>query len=106
MISYFLLKGAFFIDGGNIWTLKNDPDRPGAQLSSSFLNEIALGAGYGFRFDVSYFVFRLDLGYKLRLPYTDENGSYWQIYRWGDWSLRDVFRTRNVNYNIALGFPF
>lgn len=106
LISYLLLKGAVFIDGGNIWTLKLDPDRPGSQLSTNFLNELALGGGFGFRFDVSYFIFRLDLGYKLLQPYKDENGNRWQFYRWKDWGVADYFRGRNVNYNIALGFPF
>jgi len=102
----FFMKGAFFIDGGNIWTIKEDTSRPGSRWSPSLPKELAIGGGYGLRFDFSYFIFRLDLGYKFKTPYVDENGRSWQFYRWNNWSLGDAFNTRNVNYNIALGLPF
>lgn len=112
---FWLLKGAVFLDGGNIWTLKNDPDRPGAQFRFStgnranseypFYRQIALGTGMGFRLDFSYFIFRLDLGIKTRYPYpirgdneTASESDFWVDFT--QWRLRDI------NYNIGLGYPF
>ncbi len=49
------LNGAVFLDAGNIWLLKKDPKRPGAELKwKGFLNDIALGTGFGLRYDISY----------------------------------------------------
>lgn len=64
------LEGAFFIDAGNIWTLQEDPNRPNARFTSGFLNQFAIGAGWGLRLDVDYTVFRIDFGYPIRNPYT------------------------------------
>ena len=45
------LNGAVFLDAGNIWLLKKDPKRPGAELKwKGFLNDIALGTGFGLRY--------------------------------------------------------
>ena len=41
------LNGAVFLDAGNIWLLKKDPKRPGAELKwKGLLNDIALGTGF------------------------------------------------------------
>ncbi len=106
LAEYFLLEGALFLDAGNIWTLRNDPERPGSQLSSDFINQLAVGGGVGFRFDFSFFIIRLDMGYKLRTPYLDENNRQWQLYRFSDYNFIDFFRPRNVNYNLGIGYPF
>jgi hypothetical protein len=34
-----------FIDAGNIWLLKENPDKPGAKLSKDFMKELAVGVG-------------------------------------------------------------
>ncbi len=90
------LETAFFIDGGNVWTFSQSDPRQGSQLSNSFLNDIALGYGYGLRFDLSYFIIRFDFGYKLRRPYTNDKEGRW-------------FRLRPQgigNINIAINYPF
>ena len=57
------LGGAVFLDAGNVWLLKKDPKRPGAELKwKGLLDEIALGTGFGLRYDISYLVIRADLG--------------------------------------------
>ncbi len=94
------LEGAFFLDGGNVWTLKKDPSRPGAELSARFLRQIALGTGIGFRMDFDYFKLSLDLGYKIRNPYPNPEGSYWAYQRWRELKLR------GINWNLAVGYPF
>ena len=111
---FWRLKGALFLDGGNIWTLKFDPDRLGSQLQwkpkelpngefvgDNFLKQFAMGVGFGIRGDFSYFIIRLDVGYKTRSPYPDENGNYWLTNKWEGLTYRD-----RVNYNLAIGYPF
>ena len=94
------LEGALFIDGGNVWTIKEDLNRPGAHFSSDFIRQIALSAGFGFRMDFDYFKLVLDLGYKVRNPYPNPEGSYWAYQRWKELKLR------GFNYNLSVGYPF
>ncbi len=89
-----LIKGALFADAGNIWTLKPDPSRPGAEFQgNTFVNEIAIGAGFGLRFDFSFFILRFDMGYPLRDP-AFPLGERWRI------------GASQVVYNFAIGYPF
>ncbi len=97
---FWRLKGAIFLDGGNIWTL-NDADRPGSELTTRFWKQIALGTGLGFRIDFAYFIIRLDMGLKIKNPYQDEEGSYWEIRK-----LRNQAFFQSFNYNLAIGYPF
>jgi outer membrane protein assembly factor BamA len=94
---FWLLEGALFVDGGNIWSLNKDDDRPGAFFEwDRFYKEFALGTGFGLRMDFSFFVFRFDLGMKVRDPAQPE-GSRW------------VFMNSGYNspqFNIAIGYPF
>ncbi|MES2808892.1 MAG: BamA/TamA family outer membrane protein [Bacteroidota bacterium] len=63
------LKGAFFMDAGNVWRLKKQPDNPNGEFSfGNLLNSTAIGIGAGLRFDVSFFVFRLDAAFKFKDP--------------------------------------
>ena len=50
-----ILDGALFVDAGNVWALKEDPGRPNAAISGDFLNQIAVGAGYGLRLNFNFF---------------------------------------------------
>jgi len=71
------LEGAFFYDVGNIWLLNEDPLRPGSAFSADrFLDEIAMGAGIGFRLDFDFFIIRLDIGSQLKDPAL-EIGERW-----------------------------
>ena len=64
-----ILEGALFLDIGNIWAINRKDNRPGAQFAfDRFYKQFAFGTGTGFRFDFNYFIFRLDLGMKLRQP--------------------------------------
>jgi outer membrane protein insertion porin family len=92
---WWLFEGALFVDMGNVWTLKDDPDRPGAAFSKDFYKQLAIGSGFGLRMDFSFFVIRLDLGYKIRYPYKLENG-YWRTPNLGS----------DMNWNLAIGYPF
>ena len=98
---FWWLKGALFLDMGNIWTIRNDPDRPNAPLQWDSYKNIAVGTGLGLRFDFGYFVLRFDAGLQLRRPYrTDEQPSYWIQNRLSHLQLGD-FRP-----NLAVGYPF
>lgn len=95
-----IVQGAFFVDAGNTWLLREDPDRPGGKFSNAFYKQLAVGSGVGLRFDASILVLRLDLGVPLRSPNTT-NGF--------DWSFRDMswsWLQHNWVWNIAIGYPF
>lgn len=98
-----IVKGAAFIDAGNIWLMNADPNKPGAEISKDFMKEIAVGAGVGLRFDVSFFILRTDLAFPLRKPYLPD-GERWVIkdidFGSGPW------RKENLILNIAIGYPF
>ncbi len=117
---FWRLKGAFFVDGGNIWTLRRDTSRIGSQFllktntyndcddpyckNDPFFKQIALGGGFGLRIDFTYFIFRTDLGIKLRNSFPRTNGSpvtegdYWTNFN--KWQLRDI------TLNLGFGYPF
>jgi outer membrane protein assembly factor BamA len=98
------LKGAIFIDAGNIWLHEANPEIAGSPfLFSEFMNEIAVGAGLGIRIDVSFFLLRFDLAMPLRKPWLAENNR-WVVdqisFGSKDW------RQDNLVLNVAIGYPF
>jgi outer membrane protein assembly factor BamA len=96
---FWWVKGAVFVDGGNVWTLKSDPQRPGAQLRWDAYKNIAIGTGFGLRFDFDYFVFRFDWGLKLRRPYSTSTIGHWVDWTGASW--KEI-----SNFNLAVGYPF
>ena len=71
------LDYAFFVDFGNIWTLRNDASRPGSQFEvKRFYREIAVGTGLGLRFDFNFLVLRLDAGLKVYDPARAEGNRF------------------------------
>ncbi len=95
---FWLLEGALFFDGGNIWTLKEDIERPNAKFDSKFYEQIALGYGYGLRWDFSYFIIRFDFGFKLHSPFLDPT----QNSHWLPIKGQKIFG----NPNVAINYPF
>jgi outer membrane protein assembly factor BamA len=90
------LKGALFVDAGNIWNVFDDvKDKPSVFENLKSLRDIAVGTGFGFRYDLNFFVFRVDLGYKTYNP------SYAENERW----LRDINFSKTV-LNIGINYPF
>ncbi|MGE7776804.1 BamA/TamA family outer membrane protein [Chitinophaga sp. NPDC101104] len=100
-----MLKGATFLDFGNIWMLKEDSSRPGAAFKlKNLYNDLAIGTGAGARLDFSYFVIRLDWGIPLKKPYPAEGGKKWFV---SEWALGDGrWRRDNIIWNVAIGYPF
>lgn len=99
------LKGAVFLDAGNIWSLNPNDEREGAGIgtTSDLWKEMAINGGLGFRLDVEYFILRFDLGYKLRNPFPDENGNHWLV-RWN--SLQKDLALDKFRGSISVGYPF
>ncbi len=93
------VEGAFFLDAGNIWAINKNDNREGALFKfDSFYKEIAIGTGTGLRFNFNYFIFRLDLGMKLRDP-SLEPGRRLII---GNYPLN----ADHFNLSFAIGYPF
>ncbi len=97
------LKGAMFLDAGNIWTKDSILYSPTGQLTKDFLNQLAVDAGVGLRFDASILIIRLDVAFPLAKPWLAKSE------RWvfpkidlgsGPW------RSENLVFNIGLGYPF
>jgi outer membrane protein insertion porin family len=125
---FWLMEGALFLDAGNVWTIEQDTNRCGSQflispledecineegnrisfLHEPFYRQLAVGGGFGFRFDFSYFILRLDLATKLRHSYpylptadmTATEADYWfQDYKRG-------FSWSKIAFNLGFGYPF
>lgn len=91
------LYGATFLDAGNIWLIREDPQRPGAKFSfAQFGKQIALGTGFGLRYDLEFLVLRLDLGIGIHAPYETSKGSYYNIPHFKD----------GLGLHFAIGYPF
>lgn len=96
-----LLHGAVFVDAGNIWLFNEDPNQPGGKFSSKFLSQLAVDAGVGLRFDISFLVLRLDVGFPLRKPWESNPWVMSQIDL-----LSPAWRKSNLIYNLGIGYPF
>jgi len=97
------LYGALFLDAGNIW-LMNDSTfthKPGGKFTSKFLNQLAVDAGVGFRFDITLFVIRLDIAFPLRRPWEQNPWVINQIKL-----FNKPWRRENIIYNLGIGYPF
>ena len=101
---YRFFKGALFMDAGNVWLLKSNPANTGSPFSfSKFLDQFAVGAGFGVRVDVSFFILRFDLAMPLRKPWLEEN------HRWVTNQIdfgSSAWRKDNLVLNVAIGYPF
>lgn len=108
---YKVVKAGLFVDAGNIWLVKDDPLRPGGMFDKDFLNELAVGTGFGLRFDFSFFVLRFDLAFPIRKTYVT-GGTEEQPTNEFRWAFNDInfsskyWRRNNLVLNIAIGYPF
>lgn len=100
------LKGATFLDAGNIWTLNKESAQPGSEFSfSDFTSELALGTGVGLRMDYQFFIFRFDIGLKLYDPRFPLN-ERWVIHKFNDEAWKDTYDYSFLNMNFGIGYPF
>jgi outer membrane protein assembly factor BamA len=90
------LKGAIFADAGNIWNvLDNVVDEKSTFTSFSDLKDMALGTGFGIRYDLSFFVIRFDLGFKTYNPANETNKRWFREYNFS-----------NSVLNFGINYPF
>lgn len=112
---YRWIKGAVFIDAGNVWTTKAAGLENGDFQLDRFYKELAVAGGFGTRFDFDFFLIRLDLGVALRDP------AYLEGERWifmtrartlgvlSDYENRTGITVRRnfpLHLNFGIGFPF
>ncbi len=96
---FWKFNGAFFVDAGNIWTLKNYKDQPGGQFKfDSFLKELAVAYGLGLRVNFDYFVVRLDCGMKAVNPAYTTSSEHFPI--------ANPRLGRDLSVHFAVGLPF
>ena len=90
------LKGALFVDAGNIWDITNSifAEEEAKFNGINSMKDIAVGSGFGLRYDFSFLVFRLDLGFKMHEPYLESN-KWFRNYNFS-----------NAVYNIGINYPF
>ena len=116
---FWMLKGAFFIDAGNIWTINNLDERDNAQFKiNEFYNQIAVGAGFGTRIDLDFLIFRVDLGIKIINPapaqkIVNPNDLTIEYIPVENPIFKDkwVLNSANISWdspvlNIGIGYPF
>ena len=90
-------EGAFFADMGNIWSIKDN--RPGTEFKvNEFYKQMALGTGFGLRYDFSYVILRVDFGIRLHDPGLDL-GQRWI-------PVSHLLTKNNYNIAFAIGYPF
>lgn len=91
------LYGAIFLDAGNVWTVNKDNKLYHQQhgFNPSKL-DVAIDAGIGIRYDLDFFVVRLDWGFAIHTPY--DNGAR------GFFNIPSFKSAQCVNF--AIGYPF
>ncbi len=90
------INGALFIDAGNIWNILDNIEEENQVFSGlEDLQEIAVGSGFGFRYDFNFFVLRLDIGFKTFNPANDEDRRWFKGYNFSE-----------AVYNFGINYPF
>ena len=95
---FWILEGAFFVDAGNIWDIrKRNARETGLFKFDEFYKQIAVGTGFGVRFDFNFFVLRLDTGIKIHDPSLIKDKR---------WRPLSGYTGNDFALNIAIGYPF
>jgi outer membrane protein assembly factor BamA len=91
-----IIEGALFAETGNVWSLSKEAT---SQQRPS-LETLAVDAGVGVRFDLTFFLFRFDVAFPMRNWYPDSvDGTHWNTS-----SLRDL--TKGTRAAIGINYPF
>ncbi len=102
-------NGALFVDAGNVWRFEGQ-NTQGFEATTfrfnSFYKEIAVGAGFGFRMDLSFFVIRTDFAVKVIDP-AQLDGNRWVLFRDKSNFVGDIGKNGNpLIFNFGIGYPF
>lgn len=96
---FWKFNGAFFVDAGNIWTLREYADQPGGQFKlNEFYKQIAVAYGLGLRLNLDYFVVRFDFGMKAVNPAYESSKEHYPI--------SNPRLGRDLSFHFAVGMPF
>lgn len=87
---------ALFVDAGNVWLFRPSAQQPGGELTGSFLSQLAVDGGLGFRFDLQILLLRIDLAVPFRDPGLPP----------GHQSVIGQNIGKNLVVNLAIGYPF
>lgn len=106
------LYGALFLDAGNVWYMSKsrrevlsqiaqvvseaDSKAPLPYYGSTTKADIGIDIGCGIRYDLDFFVLRLDWGLALHTPYKNGTGGFFNIPKFKDAQC----------INFAIGYPF
>ncbi len=89
-------NGALFADAGNIWNVYDAViSEPARFTSFKDLSEMALGTGFGIRYDLGFFVIRADIGFKTYNPANEMNKRWFHEYNFA-----------NSVFNFGINYPF
>lgn len=90
------LNGAIFVDAGNIWNVFDNVEDERATFSGfESLEDMAIGSGFGLRYDFGFFVLRGDIGFKSYDPSRPLGARWFKDYNFS-----------NAVYNIGVNYPF
>jgi outer membrane protein assembly factor BamA len=93
---------ALFIDAGNVWNLNSTATESQKFEANSFLREMAVGTGFGIRYDLSFFILRFDFGIKVYDPAL-------QRFVLDELQFNKLFKRTQSNFlniNLGVGYPF
>lgn len=92
------LYGALFLDAGNVWAMKDDGIRGSDAVIKwkSIFTDMALATGLGIRYDLDFFVIRVDWGLGLHMPYDTSSSGFFNI---------SSFKN-SQSIHLAVGYPF
>ena len=94
---FWVIEGALFVDAGNIWTIRDYSNQPGGVFKfNKFYKQLAAAYGLGIRLDFTYFLLRLDLGFKAHNPAMNQE----------PWPLFHPNWKRDANFHFSVGYPF
>lgn len=90
------LNGAIFADVGNIWNVLDSEEHPDFTFNGlESFKDLAVGSGFGLRYDFNFFVVRLDIGFKTYNPGRPENDRWFKEYNFA-----------NSVLNVGINYPF
>ncbi|MDO4759128.1 MAG: BamA/TamA family outer membrane protein [Rikenellaceae bacterium] len=93
-----IVHGATFLDLGNIWYMKSNPDEYAEEAVfhfDNFYKQLGFNTGLGIRLDIKFAVLRLDWGVQLHNPNRPAGERWISNFRW-----------KNTALNFGVGYPF
>ncbi len=94
---YRYLKGAAFLDMGNIWLQHESETFPGGKFNwDSFYRQFALDGGLGFRLDFDFFILRVDGALKIQDPSQTTGNRF----------VLPKSQIKDIYWSFGIGYPF